>query len=104
MKLDWRQGILYVTTIGMEGCWLYALMALLNKQVADGRLSVLEFWRLSGGFFFNILLRRLRWPRVCILSVSWLAWVVGMLLIVKVQLFVVCHCRTRHGSCQYHGQ
>jgi hypothetical protein len=88
MKLDWRQGILYVTTMGMEGCWLYALMALLNKQVADGRLSVpgvLVLYPVA--FLFNLSLVRLRWPRACIQSVSWLGWVVGMLIMVKVQLF-----------------
>jgi hypothetical protein len=88
MKLDWRQGILYVTTIGMEGCWLYALIALLNKQTADGRLSVLGILVLYPvAFLFNMVLVRLKWPKACIQSVSWLGWVVGMLLIVKVQLF-----------------
>ena len=88
MKRDWRQGILYVTTIGMEGCWLYALMALLNKQVADGRLSIIEIlllYLLSLGL--NTVLQWLGWHKVCTQSISWLAWVVGMLLIVKVQLF-----------------
>ena len=40
MRLNWRQVTLYVTAMGMEGCWLYALMVMLNKQVADGRLSI----------------------------------------------------------------
>lgn len=88
MKLGWRRGILYVATIGMEGCWLYALLALLNKQTADGRLSVLEILALYPvAFIFNALLGRLKWPRAGILGVSWLGWVVGMLLLVKVQLF-----------------
>ena len=88
MKLDWRQGILYFTAMGMEGCWLYALMALLNRKVADDGISVVGILILYPvAFFFNKLLGQLRWPRVCILSVSWLGWVVGMLLIVKAQLF-----------------
>jgi len=88
MKLDWRRGILYVATIGMEGCWLYILLALLNKQVADGHLSVAGILALYPvAFIFNMLLGRLRWPRVCIKAVSWLAWAAGMLLMVKVQLF-----------------
>jgi hypothetical protein len=88
MKLDWRVGILYVTTMGMEGCWLYALMALLNKQVADGRLSVIGLLLLYPlAFIFNKLLRQLRWPEVCLRTISWLVWVVGMLLMVKIQLF-----------------
>ena len=88
MKLDWRKGILYITTIGIEGCWLYALMALLNKQVADERLSILGIMLLYPlSFGLNSLLRRLRWPKVCLRIISWVAWVVGMLFIVKIQLF-----------------
>jgi len=88
MKLDWRQSILYVTTMGMEGCWLYALIVLLNMQVADGYLSTMGLLLLYPlSFGFNKLLQQLRWPRVCLRSINWLAWVVGMLLIVKIQLF-----------------
>jgi len=88
MKLDWRQGILYIAALGMEGCWLYALISLLNNQAAGGRLSaigVLLLYPLA--FVFNALLQRLRWHRFALRSISWLAWVAGMLLIVKVQLF-----------------
>jgi hypothetical protein len=88
MKLEWRQAIVYVTLIGMEGCWLYALIALLNSRAVNGWLSVLGILvLLPVAFIFNLLLRRLRWPRFCVLVVSWLGWVVGMLLMVKIQLF-----------------
>ena len=88
MKLDWRKGALQVAAIGIEGCWLYALMALLNKQVADERLSILGILLLYPlSFGLNGLLRGLRWPTVCLRGISWLAWLVGMLLIVKIQLF-----------------
>lgn len=88
MKLDWRQGILYVTIMGVEYCWLYALLVLLNNQVADGHLSILGLLLLYPlAFIFNMLLERLRWPNPYLRSISWLAWVVGMLLIVKIQLF-----------------
>lgn len=88
MKLDWRQSILYVTTIGMEGCWLYALLVLLNTQVADGRLSIVGLLLLYPlSFGFNKLLQQLRWPKVCLHAVSCLAWAIGMLLMVKIQLF-----------------
>ena len=88
MKLDWRQGILYVTTIGMEGCWLYAILALLNKQVADGRLSTIGLLLLYPLVFgINKLLRQLQWHEIYLRTISWLVWVVGMLLIVKIQLF-----------------
>jgi hypothetical protein len=88
MKLDWRQGILYAAVIVIEGCWLYALMALLNNRAADERLSVfgvLLLYLLS--FALNGLLRRLRWPEICRRIISWIAWVAGMLLVVKIQLF-----------------
>jgi hypothetical protein len=88
MKLNWRQGILFITTTGMEGCWLYALITLLNEKLANGSLSafgLLIFYPLSFGF--NKLLRRLCWPQVFILSLSWLAWAVVTLLMVKIQLF-----------------
>ena len=88
MKWDWRRGILYIAIMGMEVCWLYALMAMLNAKVAGGRLSVLGIMVLYPvAFIINMLLRRLRMPRAGILSVSWLLWVVGMLLMVKAQLF-----------------
>ncbi len=88
MKLDWRKFTLYVATIGIEGCWLYALMALLNKRVADDRLSIFGILLLYPiSFGLNRLLRRLRWPEVCLGTISWLAWVVGILLIIKIQLF-----------------
>jgi hypothetical protein len=88
MKLDWRQGILYFTAMGMEGCCLYTLMALLNRHAVAGNISVVGTIVLFPvALLFNMFLRRLRWPRVCILSVSWLAWVAAVLLMVKLQLF-----------------
>ena len=88
MKSGLQKGALYIAIIGMEACWLYALMALLNEETAGARLSVpgvLVIYPLA--FIFNLMLQRLQWPKACIWAVSWLAWAVGMLLIVKVQLF-----------------
>jgi len=88
MKPDWRQGILYLTTIGMEGCWLYAIIDLLNRKAVGGYLSVpvlLLIYPLSFGF--NMLLQRLRFPRLCLRSLSWLVWAMAMLLVVKMQLY-----------------
>jgi len=88
VKLDWRKGALCVAAIGIEGCWLYALLALLNEQVADEHLSILGILLLYPlSFGLNGLLRRLRWPSACLRGISWLAWLAGMLLIVKIQLF-----------------
>ncbi len=88
MKPDWQKGILYTAVIGIEGCWLYALMALLNNKVADERLhifGILLLYLISFGL--NGMLLKLRWPAVCLRIISWLIWVVGVLLIVKIQLF-----------------
>lgn len=88
MKLSWRQGILYVSAMGMEVCWLYALMVMLNKQTVDGRLSIFGILLLYPlAFGFNGLLKQLQWPKVCLRAISWLAWAVGMLLILKIQIF-----------------
>jgi len=88
MRLDWRTSILYITTLGTVGCWLYAIMAGANKQVADEQLSViglLLFYPIS--FAFNKLLQRLGWHRIWARTVTWLAWAIAMLLMVKAQLF-----------------
>jgi len=88
MKTGWQKILLYAAIMGMEGCWLYAFMALLNKQVAGGRLSVpgiLLLYPLA--FVCNRLLQQLRWPKAGNWSVSWLAWALAMLLVVKVQMF-----------------
>jgi len=88
MKPDWRRAFLYLTAIGMVSCWMYALLTLLNRTTVEGRLSVagiLAFYPLS--FILNAGLRRLGWPRFFLLLISWLAWLAGMLLTVKIQLF-----------------
>ncbi|HEY79003.1 MAG TPA: DUF4129 domain-containing protein [Dehalococcoidia bacterium] len=88
MKMDWRQAAVYITVMGMEGCWLYALLELLNNRAVNGQLSILGILALLPvAFIFNFLLGRLRWPRAGVWLVSWLGWVLGMLLMVKIQLF-----------------
>ena len=88
MNQVWRKGILYVAATGIEGCWLYALMALLNKGVADEQLSISGILLLYPvSFGLNKMLRKLRWPGFCLRIISWLLWVAGVLLIVKIQLF-----------------
>jgi hypothetical protein len=88
MRLDWRRGILYITTMGMEGAWLYTLIALLNRQVADSRLSTLGLLLLFPvAFAVDLLLRQLRWRRLALRALSWLIWGVAALVTVKLQLF-----------------
>ncbi len=88
MKLDWRRGVLYATTMGMEGCWLYALIALINRQAVEERLWVIGLLLLYPvSFGFNWLLQRRRWHRILLSTISWVVWVGAMLLIVKIQIF-----------------
>ena len=88
MKLDWRQGIIYLTIIGMEGSALYVLLTLLNIKVADGHLSILGLLLLyPAAFGFNRLLRWLRWHRIYIHALNTLAWGIATLLMIKAQLF-----------------
>jgi len=88
MKLDWRRVMLYATITGMEGCWLYGLLFLLNEPVADGGLSIpglLALYPLAFGI--NRLLRRQRWRSQWRHAVSWLLWAIAVLLTVKIQLY-----------------
>ncbi|MFH1651841.1 MAG: DUF4129 domain-containing protein [Chloroflexota bacterium] len=86
MKRDWRLITLYLTAFGMEGCWLYAVLDLLNKKAVDGVLALpglLLVYPLSFGFHL-LLWRRLRAYRSI---ASGLAWVAVLLLTVKFQVF-----------------
>ena len=88
MKLNWRQGVLYITIMGMEWGWLYALLFLLNEQLADGRLSIIGLWLLYPlAFIFNRLLPRRRWSNIYLYPINCLALVIGILLVVKIQLY-----------------
>jgi hypothetical protein len=90
MRWDWRRGVLYLSTMGMEGCWLYAVIALLNTRVSGGHPSVIGILALFPiAVIINMLLRRLKIPGAGILAISWMAWVVALLLMVKVQLFSI---------------
>jgi len=40
MKLNWQKVILYFTAMGMDCCWLYILLAVINRLAAGGRLYV----------------------------------------------------------------
>jgi hypothetical protein len=88
MKIDMKQSILYLAIMGMEVCWLYVLISVLNSKVAGGQLSapgILVLYPVS--LFFNRLLDRLRLPKMYALSTSLLGWILSMLLIAKTQLY-----------------
>ena len=84
----WRRVTLYATVMGMEGCAFYVLLMLLDMKVAGGILSIAGLLSLYAlAFGFNLLLRRLRLRRVYGNIVNTLAWLIVMLLTVKVQLY-----------------
>lgn len=87
MKLDWRQGSLYITIIGLECCWLYALLVLLNNQVADGYLSIPWLLLLYPVAFILNRLWRWRRPKIYPYIINGLASAIGALLMLKAQLY-----------------
>lgn len=71
----------------MEVSWLYALLNAANKSVAD-RLSIpLLLVILLVSFGISKALKLLYWPKSALTSLSWLVWIIVMLLMIKVQLF-----------------
>lgn len=88
VTLNWQKIVLYVTSIGMEGCWLYVIVNLLSVKVAEGRISAAGFMLfLVVAFLYNRLLGTLKWHRLLLRTISWLTWVIAMLLMLKIQLF-----------------
>ncbi len=88
MKLDIRQGFLYLIVMGMEGCWLYALLFWLNEQAASGSLSIIGLLFIYPiAFILTKLLSLPRWPKTYFNAANWLMWLVVVLLVVKLQLF-----------------
>jgi len=89
MRLDWRKNIVYLAIMGAVCCWLYVLLGLVNVQAVDSRISVIGLVMLYPvSFAVNKLLNQLRWPDFIIKIISWLVWIIALLLIVKVQLYV----------------
>lgn len=87
MKLDWRQGILYLTVMGMEGCALYMLLAVFNQQVAGGHLATVTLLLLYPlAFVINKMLRWLRLRTIFRYLIDAFAWAIALLLMAKVQL------------------
>ncbi|MDD5037716.1 MAG: DUF4129 domain-containing protein [Dehalococcoidales bacterium] len=87
MKLDWRQGSLHIAIIGAEGCWLYALFITLNDLIADGILSIP--WLLTLYLIAFVFNKLWRWQRrkIYVYAANGLAWAIGTLIMIKVQLY-----------------
>lgn len=87
MKRDWRQVLLYLTVMGMEGTALYVVLAVFNRQVALERLSVIGLLLLYPlAFAVTTLLQWLKLRPVYEYPINALAWAIAMLLTVKAQL------------------
>ncbi len=88
MKFTWRQGILYATVIAMEGSWLNVVLELINEKAVGGLLSTAGILLLLPiSFLFNSWLYWLRWHRFFRGLANIFAWVIALLLMVKLQLF-----------------
>jgi hypothetical protein len=82
------QAALYIAILGMAGCWLYALLHLINELAVDSSLHVtgiLLFLPVS--FALNKVIRMLRWRYLLNYVVTVLMWLIFMLLAVKIELF-----------------
>lgn len=88
VNINWRQVFIYITTIIMESCWIYTLLLVLNSATVDGRLSVPGIMLVFPvAVIFHKLLQSLHWHKVPFLIVSWLVWLIVLLMLVKFQLF-----------------
>ncbi|MBE9513213.1 MAG: DUF4129 domain-containing protein [Chloroflexi bacterium] len=88
MKASWSRMALYITIMGMECCWLFAILSLVNGLVLQGRLSIIGLLALYPiAFGINMLVARLKLPKAYLNLISWLIWVGAMLLLVKLQIY-----------------
>ncbi len=88
MKTNGRLILIYGSMMAVELCWLYALLALVNRQIAGDQLFLLGLLLfLPLAFFFNKFVKLLGWHRRILTLLNWLAWAVIMLLAIKLTLF-----------------
>ncbi|MDD5127503.1 MAG: DUF4129 domain-containing protein [Dehalococcoidales bacterium] len=87
MRHDWRQGLLYLTVMGMEGATLYAVLAVFNRQIAEDRLAVLGLMLLYPlAFAVNKILHWWKLRPLINYPLNILAWSAAVLLAAKAQL------------------
>ncbi len=88
MKSDWLQRSQYITMMGVEAAWFYALISILNTKIAGGPVNVyLLLVFLPSAFILNKLIQKLRWHVFFALTGSWLVWAVFTLILTKIQLY-----------------
>ncbi len=73
MMFDIKYILIYITILGMEVSWLYAVLNAANKSVAD-RLSIpLLLLTLLISFGVSKGLSYLKWPKPALTTLSWVA-------------------------------
>lgn len=87
MMLDLKNFFIYITILGMEFSWLYAVLNAANKSVADKLMIPLLMVTLLISFCVSRGLRFSHWPKFTLTLLSWFLWPIIMLLMIKVQLF-----------------
>lgn len=88
MQLDKRILLPYLLVMGVEGCWLYALIMLISEGTVPGRISVLGLMlALPLSFLTTALLGKMRSPKALRRMLGWLAWAAVMLIMLKAQLY-----------------
>jgi hypothetical protein len=88
LNINWRYLIVYAASLVMEGCWIYAFLLMLNSSTVDNRLWVPALVLIFPvSWVFHKLLQNLHWHKVPVFIVSWLVWLIVLLLLVKFQLF-----------------
>ncbi|MDD4858632.1 MAG: DUF4129 domain-containing protein [Dehalococcoidales bacterium] len=88
MRGDWRQILLYLTVMGMEGSAFYVVLAVFNRQVAADRLTiagVLLIYPLA--FTVNKILRAFKLRPIFSHAINVPAWLIALLLTAKIQFF-----------------
>ena len=88
MKYYGQRIVLYLSLVGMEGCWLYAFILLAAAGTAGSAPSApLLTALLPLSFVITMLLEQTGWHRILKLIAVWLCWAVATLLMVKLHLF-----------------
>lgn len=88
VNINWRHLIVYAASLVMEGCWIYALLLLLNSATVDNRLSVSVLLLVfPASVVFHKLLQNLHWHKAPFFIISAFVWLIALLLLVKFQLF-----------------
>lgn len=88
MKTSWSRIALYITIMGMESCWLFAILSVANGLILEGRLSVIGLLALYPvAFVINMMISRLKLPKAYLNLISWFIWAGAMMLLVKLQLY-----------------